>query len=219
MTKVKFQTACCRNWTNPCAIWIADWTCSPEHHRKFKHKTNAKSIRKGNKNMSSEEFRAGMRKLTGGVTIITSMDAEGNRCGLTATAVCSLSTEPPSLLACVNRSSSVAAVVESSGVFAVNVLSLDQQPVAEVFAGRAGLVREERFAAGEWIKGIITGAPVLSQTCVSFECEIAEVKEFGTHLILIGTVAKTHCASEDDNPLIYGNGAFLTAAVPPQAAA
>lgn len=169
--------------------------------------------------MSSEEFRAGMRKLTGGVTIITSMDAEGNRCGLTATAVCSLSTEPASLLACVNRASSVAAVAGSSGVFAVNVLSLDQQSVAEVFAGRAGLVREERFAAGDWREGAATGAPVLSETCVSFECEIADIKEFGTHLILIGKVAKTHCTPEDDNPLIYGNGEFLTAAVPPQAAA
>ncbi len=168
--------------------------------------------------MGNDEFRAGMRKLTGGVTIITSIDADGNRCGLTATAVCSLSTEPPSLLACVNRTSSVAAVVESAGVFAVNVLSLEQQPVAEVFAGRAGLVREERFAAGHWIKGQ-TGAPVLAETCVSFECEIAEIKEFGTHLILIGKVAATHCAPEDDSPLIYGNGAFLTAAVPPQAAA
>lgn len=168
--------------------------------------------------MGNEEFRAGMRKLAGGVTIVTSIDGEGQRCGLTATAVCSLSTEPPSLLACVNRASSVAAVVEASKVFAVNVLAYEQQPVAEVFAGRAGLAREERFSAGDWKTGK-TGAPVLAETCVSFECELVEIKEFGTHLILIGKVAATHAAPEDDNPLIYGNGAFLTALAPPQAAA
>ncbi len=78
--------------------------------------------------MGSEEFRAGMRKLAGGVTIVTSIDQEGRRCGLTATAVCSLSTEPPSLVACVNRTSSVAAVVEASGVFAVNVLAMSSAP-------------------------------------------------------------------------------------------
>lgn len=161
--------------------------------------------------MGNEEFRAGMRKLAGGVTIITSIDSMGQRCGLTATAVCSLSTEPPSLVACVNRNSSVAAVVESTRVFAVNVLSFDQQDVAEVFAGRAGLVREERFASGKW-RAIETGAPVLHDTAVTFECELAEIKEFGTHLILIGQVAATHLSEGRDNPLLYGNGAFLTAA-------
>ena len=168
--------------------------------------------------MGSEEFRAGMRKLAGGGTIVTSIDHEGRRCGLTATAVCSLSTDPPSLVACVNRASSVAAVVESSGVFAVNVLAHEQLAVAEVFAGRTGLAREERFAAGDWQNGV-SGAPVLSGTCVSFECMLAEVKEFGTHLILIGRVTKTHATPEDDRPLIYGNGAFLTATTVPQAAA
>lgn len=160
--------------------------------------------------MGNEDFRVGMRKLAGGVTIVTSIDQNGCRCGLTATAVCSLSTEPPSLVACVNRSSSVAAVVETSGVFAINVLALDQQDVAEVFAGRAGLAREERFSAGAWKQGT-GGAPVLSGTCVSFECEVAEVKEFGTHLILIGRVTVTHVTPDDDHPLIYGNGTFLTA--------
>lgn len=168
--------------------------------------------------MGSEEFRAGMRKLAGGVTIVTSIDQDGRRCGLTATAVCSLSTDPPSLVACVNRASSVAAVVEASGVFAVNVLAHEQQAVAEVFAGRAGLAREDRFAAGNWQHGA-GGAPVLAGTCVSFECALAEVKEFGTHLILIGRVTKTHVTPEDDSPLIYGNGAFLTTTSAPQAAA
>ncbi len=168
--------------------------------------------------MGNDEFRAGMRKLAGGVTIVTSIDQHGQRCGLTATAVCSLSTEPPSLVACVNRSSSVAAVVEGSGVFAVNVLALEQQDVAEVFAGRAGLAREERFTAGTWQQGT-GGAPVLSGTCVSFECALAEVKEFGTHLILIGQVTATHVTPDDDSPLIYGNGSFLTTTATPHAAA
>ncbi|TXI04727.1 MAG: flavin reductase [Rhizobium sp.] len=168
--------------------------------------------------MGSEEFRAGMRRLAGGVTIVTSVDEKGARCGLTATAVCSLSTDPPSLLVCVNRSTSVAFVVEKSGVFAVNVLSREQQPVAEVFAGRTDLAREDRFAVGDWRFGA-TGTPLLASTCVSFECELAELKEFSTHFILIGKVAATHCSFESDQPLIYGNGAFLTASMAPQAAA
>ncbi|OQP87381.1 hypothetical protein BTR14_05435 [Rhizobium rhizosphaerae] len=165
--------------------------------------------------MGSDDFRAGMRKLAGGVTIITSLDLDGRRCGLTATAVCSLSTDPPSLLACVNRESSVAAVVEASGVFAVNVLGLDHQGVAEVFAGRAGLAREERFGAGGLWHRRVTGAPVLGDAAVAFECRLAEVKPFGTHLILIGAVAATHLADCLEGPLIYGNGAFSRLAAMP----
>lgn len=160
--------------------------------------------------MGSDLFRAGMRRLAGGVTIITSLDAEGRRCGITATAVCSLSTEPPSLIACVNRSTSIAAVVEQRGVFAVNVLAEDQRGVAETFAGRTGHAREDRFAVGEWIDDG-TGAPVLADASVSFDCKLAEIHEFGTHMILIGQVVSTRCADGETPPLIYGDGAFLTA--------
>ena len=168
--------------------------------------------------MGSDIFRAGMRRLAGGVTIITSLDGEGHRCGITATAVCSLSTDPPSLVACVNQSTSIAAVVRQRGVFAVNVLAEDQRPVAETFAGRTGHAREDRFAIGDWLSGA-TGAPVLYGANVSFDCRLAEIHEFGTHLILIGEVVATRCADGDVLPLIYGDGAFLTARQATSAAA
>lgn len=159
--------------------------------------------------MGSGLFRAGMRRLAGGVTIITSLDAEGRRCGITATAVCSLSTDPPSLVACVNRETSIAAVVEQRGVFAVNVLATAQRAVAETFAGRTGHQREDRFSVGDW--GVAeTGAPVLADAAVSFDCRLAEAVTFGTHMILIGKVAATRCAEGEAPPLLYGDGAFLT---------
>jgi flavin reductase (DIM6/NTAB) family NADH-FMN oxidoreductase RutF len=180
---------------------------------------NGKAIRQnGNMTMGSDLFRAGMRRLAGGVTIITTLDAEGRRCGITATAVCSLSTEPPSLIACVNRSTSVAAVVEQRGVFAVNVLAEDQRSVAETFAGRTGHAREDRFAIGEWLADC-TGAPVLFDAATSFDCKLAGIHDFGTHMILIGEVVSTRCADGETLPLIYGNGAFLTARLPESAAA
>lgn len=151
-----------------------------------------------------------MRRLAGGVTIITSVDTQGRRCGITATAVCSLSTDPPSLIACVNKETSVATIVRQRGIFVVNVLGEAQQDVAETFAGRTGHAREERFAVGDW-KTAETGAPVLAGTAVSFDCRLAEASSFGTHLILIGEVAATLCSDGDPAPLLYGRGAFLTA--------
>ncbi|MCX5495645.1 flavin reductase family protein [Kaistia dalseonensis] len=168
--------------------------------------------------MERDQFRAGMRKLAGGVTIITARDAEGVRCGLTATAVCSLSTEPPSLLACVNLQSSVARALQGAHHFAVNILSSSHQRVAETFAGRHGLARDARFAHGAWIDGE-SGLPILADAACSFECELAEPKVFGTHLILIGHVLHTRSIEEDTPPLVYGNGSFLAALAPEFAAA
>ncbi|MBN9018667.1 MAG: flavin reductase family protein [Rhizobiales bacterium] len=168
--------------------------------------------------MDRDQFRAGMRKLAGGVTIITARDAEGVRCGLTATAVCSLSTEPPSLIACVNLQSSVARALQDARHFAVNVLSSGHQRVAETFAGRHGLARDERFAHGRWIEGA-SGLPILADAECSFECELAEPKAFGTHLILIGHVLHTRSNEGDGAPLVYGNGNFLAAFAPPALAA
>src|SRR5579862_1177446 len=120
--------------------------------------------------MPSEGFRLGMRRLTGAVTIVTTRGLEGERRGATATAVCSLSANPPSLLACINRDSGVGRMAPSGGVFCVNVLAANQLDIAEVFAGRRARVAEERFQVGHWLEGM-TGAPVLDGALVSFDCQ------------------------------------------------
>src|SRR5262245_62712299 len=109
--------------------------------------------------MSSDLFLAGMRKVAGAVSVITTSTSDGERRGLTATAVCSLSVTPPSLIACVNRKTWVAQFVPDSGVFAVNVLSHVQEAIARTFAGQTGLEAGERFSVGEWATRL-TGAPV-----------------------------------------------------------
>lgn len=165
--------------------------------------------------MGTDLFRAGMRKLAGAVNIITTVDASGQRCGITATAVCSLSVEPPSLIACVNRATSVGTVVPTSRMFCVNVLSHDQQSIADTFAGRSGLARDQRFTCGSW-SVLSTGAPVLDDARVSFDCELVEATEYATHMILVGRVVMTRLGTDLLPPLVYGDGAYL-AALDPQA--
>lgn len=89
--------------------------------------------------MSSDLFLAGMRKVAGAVSVITTTGNDGARRGLTATSVCSLSAAPPSLIACVNRKTWVAQFVPDSGVFAINVLSHAQEAIARTFAGLTDL--------------------------------------------------------------------------------
>ncbi|PSJ56776.1 flavin reductase family protein [Kumtagia ephedrae] len=155
--------------------------------------------------MSMDLFLAGMRKVAGAVTVVTTIGSDGERRGLTATAICSLSAEPPSLIACVNRKTWVAQFVPASGVFAVNVLSHAQEDVARAFAGQTALAAGERFSIGEWQAGA-TGAPVVRDGLATFECRLERLVHHATHVILIGHVVATVLG--EGHSLVYVDGGF-----------
>ncbi len=155
--------------------------------------------------MSSEHFLAGMRKVAGAVSVITTAGNDGEKRGLTATAVCSLSADPPSLIACVNRKTWVAQFVPDSGVFAINVLSHAQESVARTFAGQTQLAAGERFRIGEW-ETRPGRAPALRDALATFQCRLERIVEHTTHIILIGEVVET--AHGNGHSLVYLDGAF-----------
>src|SRR5437016_5605909 len=93
-------------------------------------------------------FREAMCRLGAAVHVVTSAGAAGQT-GFTATAVASVSDQPPTLLVCLNRRSVSAPVLSANGVFCVNTLRADEETIADLFAGRSGS-REQRFAVGEW---------------------------------------------------------------------
>jgi flavin reductase len=134
----------------------------------------------------SAAFRQAMAKVTASVHVVTTFGAKG-RAGLTASAVTSLSDSPPLMLVCIHADSRTLAAIEANGVFCVNTLAGADQSVAEVFAGRKGLVGEERFAAGQWDK-LATGAPVLATSLVAFDCRLVEARTHATHRVIIGEV-------------------------------
>jgi flavin reductase (DIM6/NTAB) family NADH-FMN oxidoreductase RutF len=153
--------------------------------------------------MNAIHFRDGMRLMANSVVIVTST-FEGVRRGLTATAVCSLSAEPPMLAVCINKSSSAYPTIHGGSHFAVNCLSRDQRPVADAFAG--GLKHDERFMEGHWTEGE-TGVPVLQGTVTTFECELHQTVDVATHTLFIGLVKSVRNSSETE-PLIYHNRAY-----------
>src|ERR1700754_4527366 len=110
--------------------------------------------------MDKDKFRAALRQVAGAVTVVTTRSKDGEPRGVTATAVCSLTVEPPSVIACINRDTWVGKIAPESGKFCVNVLARTQQPVAETFAGRSALTGADRFQVGDWTDAE-TGAPVL----------------------------------------------------------
>lgn len=159
--------------------------------------------------ISADLFRQGMRRLAGATTIITSMmpgEGPGGWVGMTATAVASVSAEPPRLLVCVNRSTFAHGVIARSGLLGVNVLGYDELDAATRFAG--GVPPEERFAVGNW-QPSTAGVPLLHSALVSFECVVAEFVSANTHDIIICDVVNVLIRQPGGDPLIYFDGAFL----------
>jgi flavin reductase (DIM6/NTAB) family NADH-FMN oxidoreductase RutF len=150
-------------------------------------------------------FRAGMRAMPGAVAIIATGLA-GARTGMTATAVCSLSDSPPMLLCCVNASASAHPLIREHGAFSINLLAEEQAEIAARFAGRDGLKGEARFALGDWGTAE-TGAPVLRDAMVSFDCTLQAEHVHATHSIFVGAV-RGLSARAGAPPLLYLAGGF-----------
>jgi flavin reductase (DIM6/NTAB) family NADH-FMN oxidoreductase RutF len=150
-------------------------------------------------------FLAGMRQLAAGVTIVTTAQGAA-RAGLTATAVCSVSAEPPQLLACINRRSETHRVIEQSGVFAINVLAREQHRLAKIFAGATDVYGDNRFEQAGWT-ALATGAPVLSSCLANFDCRVVESVAAATHSIFIGQV-EAIALEPDLDPLVYVEGDY-----------
>ncbi len=151
-------------------------------------------------------FVDGMRHLASGVSVVTA-GSGGDRNGMTASAVCSLSAEPPSLIACLSRDAGTCSRVADFGRFCVNVLGRDHEQLANVFAGRTDLVGEARFAVGRWETGRLD-VPVLTDALVAFECEVATIHEHATHCIVVGLVQDVRVSGNGSRPLVYHDGTF-----------
>ncbi|MCK8786370.1 flavin reductase [Roseomonas sp. NAR14] len=148
------------------------------------------------------DFRDAMARLGAAVNILTSAGPAG-RAGFTASAVCSVTDAPPTVLVCINRASNNNAVFKSNGVLCVNTLASGQRELSDIFAGATGCSMEDRFAAGVW-GHLVTGAPVLQGAVVSFDCRITEVLEKGTHSVLFAEVEAIRGGSEHEGLIYFG---------------
>lgn len=165
--------------------------------------------------ISLDEFKAGMRRLAAGVALITTRGTDGARGGLTATAVCSLTAEPPSLLVCVNRRNGSYAAIQGAGCFAVNMLAVDDRPLADRFASPIPAV--SKFDQGVW-QTARTGAPLLESALVAFDCKLSRSLEAGSHDILIGEIQAVRTRTTEGKPLLFAHGGYGGFASQPYAA-
>lgn len=154
--------------------------------------------------ISGSDFKEGMRQLAASVSIITVIHKE-EKDGLTATAACSVSEEPPQLLICVNRKAGAHDLIIKEEHFGLNVLARDQENIAKRFAGLDGTDRKNRFGLGTWTQ-ITTGAPILKGALANFDCRVEQTVPAGSHTIFIGRIVGIFY--QEGTPLIYGAGQF-----------
>ncbi|AAM86094.1 4-hydroxyphenylacetate 3-monooxygenase, reductase component [Yersinia pestis] len=145
-------------------------------------------------------FRDAMACLSAAVNIVTT-DGPAGRCGITATAVCSVTDTPPTLIICINRNSAMNPVFQQNGCLCINVLNHQQEPMARHFAGMTGSSMEERFSWDIWNVGLL-GQPLLRDTLASLEGVIEQVQTIGTHLVYLVHITQI-VLREQGHGLIY----------------
>jgi flavin reductase (DIM6/NTAB) family NADH-FMN oxidoreductase RutF len=155
----------------------------------------------------SDLLRRAFRQYAATVTILTYLDAEGRPSGMTATSVCSLSLDPPRLLACVNRTTKTHTEITARASFAVNILATKQRRLAMQCssAGSDKLLDSRLLYVGE-VAGCAN--PILKDSIACLDCEVVETHEAATHTIFIGEIRGAWLNPVEDWPLMYWGGFY-----------
>jgi flavin reductase (DIM6/NTAB) family NADH-FMN oxidoreductase RutF len=145
-----------------------------------------------------------LRKMRGlfasGVTVVTTAH-EGKLRGVTVSAFSSVSLNPPLVLVCIANEAESKDWIAESGVFAVNILSDEQEFLSERFAARAPLVNAHFDGAP--YHTAITGSPILADSLAWYDCRVEAVHDGGDHTIFIGRVETLGFGAEGKSPLVY----------------
>ena len=144
---------------------------------------------------TGEAFRDAIARLPSGVNIVATAGPAG-MAGFTATAVASVSDDPPTVLVCLNRKSPQNRLVRENAQFSISLLPKDAVTLANIFAGRTGLHLDDRFRHGDWTT-LATGAPVLTGAIMALDCRLLSSQDVGSHTVYFGSVVATMTKPRD----------------------
>lgn len=151
--------------------------------------------------ISKDEFRRALGRFASGVSIVTSKDAEGNLHGITVSAFCSVSLDPPLVLVCIDKNTGSHHALTQADSFVVNLLAEDQQHLSDRFASYL----PDKFSAVKYRLGI-DDLPVLEGALANLECRFANAHDNGDHTIFVGQIERA--TINDGEPLVYWHGSY-----------
>ena len=158
-------------------------------------------MRDSERMITKDEFRSALGRFASGVTIVTTKDNDGKLHGLTVSAFCSVSMNPPLILICIQKSTPSHFAFEESKAFVVNVLSEHQQNISNHFAA----YHEDKFAGVNYKSGVLD-LPVLEDCLVNLECRLKHAYDGGDHTIFVGEIENV--ILKEGNPLVYWKGNY-----------
>lgn len=154
--------------------------------------------------VGSNDFRQALSRLAAGVSVITTVDRDGRKLGLTATAVTSVSLDPPLVLACIDNRSRTIEAIDDGARFIIHFLAADQAALSSQFASRT----DDKYAGVDY-RLTDEGCPRLAGVLASVECVTYAWYPGGDHTILVGRVVDVETSDSDSAPLLYFRGQYL----------
>ncbi len=151
--------------------------------------------------LDSDVMKQFNRQFVTGVTVVTAMDGETPK-GLAVNAFSSISLDPPTVMVCVQRTSSTHDCLFSASHLAINILSTDQLDVIGRFASKS----DDKFAGVDWRPGPF-GSPLIERSSAQVEAQIRERLQASTHTVFICRVVDA--AATDRTPMVYSAGRFF----------
>lgn len=151
--------------------------------------------------ISKNEFRAALGRFASGVTVVTLKDADGRLHGITVSAFCSVSLEPPMILVCIDKRTGSHDAFKESGYFVVNILHENQQYLSDQFASHL----TDKYEGIDYFENN-RDIPVLKNALANLECRLVHFYDGGDHTIYVGEILKAHIY--DGEPLIYFHGNY-----------
>ncbi len=151
--------------------------------------------------IAADHFRRVLGHFATGITVLTTCDADQRPTGLTASAFCSVSLEPPLILVCVDHKSQSYPALRERGQFAVNILRADQEAISRRFASTS----LTKFDGVPYRLGAL-GVPLLDEALAQLECVVVSAHVEGDHTIFVGRVEQTRLT--DGQPLLYYRGRY-----------
>jgi flavin reductase (DIM6/NTAB) family NADH-FMN oxidoreductase RutF len=153
----------------------------------------------------SADTRRVMRHVGSTVTIVST--ESGKPFGMVATAMMSLSLEPPALVVGINQSASICGPLLERKAFCVNILTRHDEDISRRFTSLNG---SHRFSAGDWrseSSGPFRGIPYLFTAQAALFCMLQQSAESGTHCLIVGSIKRV-IDREIDDPLLYCDGRY-----------
>ncbi len=151
--------------------------------------------------ISKEDFRAALGRFASGITVVTSIDSEDRFHGMTVSAFCSVSLEPPLVLVSISKDTCSHQSIAESKKFVVNILSQEQEELSERFAAPI----DDKFSETEYTKGEM-GLPMINGALANMECRLVHSYEGGDHTIYVGEIE--NISISEGKPLVHFRGDY-----------